>query len=122
MGVLDFIRRKPLFKAVVPELKEYIGKYVRVKDDEGKPHKVKIRTIVGNMGLTLGTDKPRPHFYEINGTYLINMLRFHAQMNGDKSITEEEFIAFENTEFYVEPAKRGDTNEKKSTQSEKEIQ
>jgi hypothetical protein len=80
---------KKLFKAKVPDLSKYIGRKVSI---DGK--KIKIETIVGN--------KAKPAFYEINGEHLIGMLRFHAQMLGDKSITEDQFIAFEKMDHHVE--------------------
>jgi hypothetical protein len=76
-----------------PDLKKYIGKTVEI---DGQP--VLIDTIVGNIW--------RPQFYEINGEHLIGMLRFHAQMLGDKSITEQEFQDFENIDFHVEKVKK----------------
>lgn len=33
---------------------------------------------------------------------MMNILRFHAQILGDTSITEEQFLAFENIEMEVE--------------------
>lgn len=92
-------KRKPLFKARVPNLKEFEGRDVIIK---GK--KIRIKTIVGNLGLTLGRQAKdvRPQYYEINGKHLISMLRFHAQMEGVKDITEEQFQDFEKMEFYAE--------------------
>lgn len=77
------------FKAKVPDLLKYIGKTVLI---DGK--KIVINRIVGNM--------TKKAFYEINGEYLMNMLRFHAQMEGDKSITEEQFKAFEEIKMDIE--------------------
>jgi hypothetical protein len=74
------------FKVEVPDLTKFIGKTVII---EGK--EVVIKTIVGNM-----TQKA---FYEINSEHLVNMLRFHAQMCGDHSITEQQFVDFENMEM-----------------------
>ena len=86
--------KKFKMKAVVPDLKLYIGRIVIIP---GEPRPIMIETIVGNMGLSLGHgERARPMFYEINGKYLINMLRFHAQMCGDHSITEQQFRDFEN--------------------------
>ncbi len=91
-----------LFKAKKPDLGEFIGRTVRIPECvmlDGKPAVlsetvVKIEKIVGN--------KPRPTFYEINGEHLIGMLRFHAQMCGDKSITEQQFLDFENMNIEAE--------------------
>ncbi len=80
---------KKLFKAKVPELKDYIGRTVVI---DGQ--KVKIEKIVGNI--------TKPAFYEINGEHLLGMLRFHAQMTGAKDITEEQFKAFEEMDMEVE--------------------
>ncbi len=82
-------RPKKLFKARTPDLSQYKGRTVFI---EGKP--VVIDTIVGN--------RFKPTFYEINGTHLLGMLRLHAQMCGDKSITEEQFKAFEQMEVEAE--------------------
>lgn len=57
-------------------------------------NKVKIETIVGN--------KFKPAYFEINGTHLIGMLRFFAQMTGAKDITEDQFQKFENMEISAE--------------------
>jgi|SRR6478672_11661113 len=81
-------------KALVPDLKLYIGRAVNIP---GEPNPIIIETIQGNLGLSLGHgERAKPTFYEINGKYLIGMLRFHAQMLGDHSITEEQFRDFEN--------------------------
>ncbi len=88
---------KPLFKFKKPdpkEYKKYIGKTVLIPQDGEEPISVVVETIVGN--------RFQPAFYEINGNYRIGMLRFHAQMNKDTSITEEEFKAFEEIQFEVE--------------------
>lgn len=93
--MLGFLKQKAqfLFAAEVPDLEDYIGRTVVI---DGK--KIKIKTIVGNKGIS---NPKLIYFYEINGEHLINALRFHAQMLGDKSITEEEFLAFENIEYEV---------------------
>jgi hypothetical protein len=80
---------KLLFKAKEPELAKYIGKKVSI---DGK--KIEIKKIVGN--------RFNHTFYEINDEHLIGMLRFHAQMLGDKSITEEQFRAFEQMDIRAE--------------------
>lgn len=90
---------KPLFKAKTPDLKEFIGRTVVI---DGK--KIEIKTLVGNVGMTLGRrpEKVRPQYYEINDKHLISMLRFHAQMEGATDITEEQFKEFEEMEFFAE--------------------
>lgn len=89
---------KLLFKTKAPpDLMKYIGKKVVI---DGK--KVVIQKIVGN--------RFKPAFYEINDDHLIGMLRFHAQMLGDDSITEEQFLAFENMEMTAEKIKKEEMN------------
>lgn len=88
---------KKLFKAVVPDLQKFVGRTVVIND---KP--IVIETLRGNLGMSLGTEKAKPQFYEINGEHLMGMLRFHAQMENDKSITEQQFKDFENIEFEAE--------------------
>lgn len=98
MSLWDAPRK--LFKTSRPvDLEEYIGRKVNIP---GEPEPIRIEHICGNIGLSLGRESPRPTFYEINGKYLIGMLRFHAQMCGDKSITEQQFQDFENIEFTAE--------------------
>lgn len=80
---------KKLFKARVPKIEGYVGRTVVI---DGKP--VKIKRICGN--------KFKPQFYEINGEHLIGMLRFHAQIEGAKDITEEQFKAFEEMDLSAE--------------------
>lgn len=79
--------------ATAPNLKSYVGKTVEI---DGKP--VVIDTIVGNVW--------KPQFLEINGTHLIGMLRFFAQMNGAMDITEEQFKAFEEMDLHAEKAQK----------------
>jgi hypothetical protein len=88
--------------ATPPNLKEYVGRKVEI---DGKT--VVIESIVGNVW--------KPAFYEINGEHMIGMLRFHAQILGDKSITEEQFKAFEEIDYHVEKLDRSKTNLKDLT-------
>lgn len=86
----------------MPDLEDYIGRTVWIP---GHDQPVVIGKIVGNIGMTIGRTRAadiRPQFYEINDKYLISMLRFHAQMTGANDITEDEFRAFEEMEFYAE--------------------
>lgn len=89
---------KLLFKAKAPKenpFQEYIGRMVIIPEFavlNGKrtlisETKVKIQTIQGN--------RFKPKFFEINGEHLIGMLRFYAQMNNAKDLTEDQFLAFE---------------------------
>lgn len=80
-----------LFKATVPNLQKYIGRKVKMPSGQS----IVIQTIVGNRW--------KPQFYEINGEHLLGMLRFHAQMEKDTSITEEQFKQFE--EMVIEAEK-----------------
>jgi hypothetical protein len=100
---MSWFKRKKLFKYEIPELEEYIGRTVEI---DGKP--VKINRIVGNFGKTLGRrpEDQRPQYLEINGEHNISMLRFFAQMNGATDITEEQFKAFEDMQFYSEVAQK----------------
>lgn len=91
------------FKAVAPDLKKYVGQTITIPD----VGRVKIKSIVGN--------RTRPAFYEINGEHLIGMLRFHAQVIGDKSITEEQFLAFESMEMQSEKMPQPTLIDKKGT-------
>lgn len=102
MSLKDWLagrKKKKLFKTQVPDLDKFIGREVKIP---GQILPIVIEHICGNVGLSVGREKPRPQFYEINGKYLIGMLRFHAQMEGDTSITEQEFEDFENMEFESE--------------------
>lgn len=93
MGLFKKMNPKFLFKTgKLPNLKEYVGAVVTIPGDP--PIEVKINRIVGNVF--------KPQFYEINDKHLIGMLRFHAQMVKDTSITEEQFVAFEEMEMEAE--------------------
>ncbi len=89
-------KAKFLFKTgKLPDLTKYVGLKVRIPGKEDIPPQiVVIDKIVGNVW--------KPQFYEINDKHLIGMLRFHAQMVGDKSITEEQFLAFEEMDMSAE--------------------
>lgn len=82
----------------IPDLLEYVGRTVVINRK-----KVKIKTIVGNLGLTLGRrpEDRRPQFAEINGEHRISFLRFFAQMNGEH-YTEEEYKAFDDMQVWAE--------------------
>lgn len=91
-----------LFKAKVPnDLLKYIGRDIIIpefmnidgKKTKVSEQKVRIETIVGN--------RFQPQFYEINGMHLIGMLRFHAQMEKAKDITEDQIEAFEQMQLAV---------------------
>lgn len=107
-GLYKVVSRTPKFQAEVPKLHEYIGRYVTVKG----VGKVMIGSIVGNVGLSLRDDRPRPMFYEINGRYLVSMLRFHAEMEGASDITEEQFRDFENMGVAIERTQEKDLADK----------
>lgn len=84
-----FEKAKLLFKAKKPgDLKKYVGRTVIIPATQtDKAQEVMIETIKGNL--------TKPAFFEINGKYLIGMLRFYAQINKDDSISEAEFKEFE---------------------------
>ena len=89
---MSLFKKDLLFKTTKPpDLRQYIGKTVKINGQ-----KIVIKTICGN--------RFQQAFYEINGDHLIGMLRFHAQMLGDDSITEEQFQAFEKMEMKAERA------------------
>lgn len=90
--------------AKVPDLESYIGRTVVI---DGK--KIKIETVVGNIGMTLGRrpEDQRPQYAEINGQYRLSFLRFFAQMEGE-SYSEEEYAAFENMQVWAERAESED--------------
>ena len=90
---------KKLFKTQGYDLNSYIGRMVLIP---GQSEPIQIETIVPNIGKTIGHKIPEPHYFEINGDHLISMLRFFAQMNGAKDITEDQFKAFEETLFEAE--------------------
>lgn len=75
------------------DLKVYLGK------------RVIIRGVNNNQPLLIESISIchfKPAFYEINGRHLIGVLRFYAQMNNDKSITEQQFRDFEAMETEAE--------------------
>lgn len=80
------------FKTKSTNPTDYIGRTVII---DGKP--VMIETIVGN--------KEKPTFFDINGGLSIGVLRFFCQMNGDRSISEEQFKKHEEMECWVEEKK-----------------
>lgn len=109
---------KFLFKTdKAPDLKTFIGKTVLIPefaDLDGKrvkyaEEKVVIERIVGH--------RFKHAFYEINGKYRIGMLRFHAQMLKDRSITEEQFQQFEEIQGEVERMPKGEENGQKEISS-----
>ncbi len=73
----------------IPEFMEIDGKRTKTGSE-----RVKINHICGN--------KFKENFYEINGTHLIGMLRFHAIMEKAKDITEEQMQQFEEMELGAE--------------------
>lgn len=93
---------KKLFKAKVPDIERYIGCRVTIptfgvldgKRELISQETVTIQHICGN--------RFKQQFYEINGTHLISMLRFHAQMEKAYDITEEQFQQFEEMEVAAE--------------------
>lgn len=96
-----FDRPKKLFGAKKLKddwYKQYIGRTV-VIDGE----KIEIKSIAGN--------KFNVKMAEINGSHLINFLRFFAQMNHVKDISEEEFVLFEQMDVRAyKPPQEGTQN------------
>ncbi len=81
-----FIRKHWLFKAEVPKPEDYIGHHVKIGD-----RVIECERIVGNL--------IHPTKYEITckgKQYLISMLDFHAQMNGE-TVSQAEIDAFDET-------------------------
>lgn len=78
-------------------LDEFIGRSVKVTGDDHKERVVEIEKIMGNLR--------HPHRFEIVAKgehYLISMLEFYGQMNGE-TITKEEIEAFEQMDYLVKP-------------------
>lgn len=76
------LKPKLLFKTQPSYLEDYIGRTV----------------VIDKVIHKIETIKPRfqnPKYFNINGNNPISALRFFAQMNGDKSITEDQFRKFE---------------------------
>lgn len=81
---------------------QYIGRMVKVRDDNGEELVVEIERITGNL--------VRPWMFQIdvgNKSYVINMLDFYAQMNGEK-VSQQEILDFELAfrETYVKKDKK----------------
>lgn len=94
------ILKKSWFNVPIPEnMNQFVGRFVKVRDDE-PPYQeriVEIERIVGNM--------PDPKRFEIESkgkSYLISMLDFFAQMNGEK-VSAEDIAFFEDMAFEVRP-------------------
>jgi hypothetical protein len=88
------LKPKLLFKTAPSCPEDYIGRNVVI---DGVIHKIE-------------TIKPRfqnPKYFNINGNNPISLLRFFAQMNGDRSITEDQFLKFEAMD--VDAVKNEDT-------------
>lgn len=79
---LGWSKPKNLFTYEIPNTEEFIGLTVTIGNE-----RVKIKKIEGM--------KFQPKFYLINNKYEMNILRFFAQMNHCKDITEQQFRDFE---------------------------
>lgn len=76
-------------------IRRYIGKMVKVIDDNHKERVVEIQDIKGNLR------HPTKFQIDSNGqNYLISMLDFYAQMNGEY-IPREVIEEFDRTQFIV---------------------
>ena len=83
------------------DLKEYAGRFVRVKKDSGEPIVVEIEEVLGSLA--------RPTKLQVNAkgvSYLISALDFYAQMNGE-SVSDEEIELFDQTTFDISRPNRG---------------
>lgn len=90
------IGKKFWFEVPKPtDLKEYVGRFVRVKDDAGKPVVIEIERVVGSLAHTT-----RFQIDSKGKSYTISMLDFYAQMNGEK-VSDEEIDLFEQTTFEI---------------------
>lgn len=112
------MKMQKLFKASVPDLEKFKGRKVRIptfiKDEKGQnvllcEETIEIKHICGN--------RFKHNYYEINGNFLISMLRFHAQMERAKDITEEQFQAFEAMEVYSRKSDEKDSHQDGSKES-----
>jgi len=81
-------------KVEVPNLKDYIGRSVKVVGDDHKERVVEIEHLVGSLAY--------PHKLQINGKYLISMLDFFGQMMGEK-FSDEHIRLFNETVFDIRP-------------------
>lgn len=97
---MSFFTPKKFWWAVpVPEMGKYIGRFVSVTGDDHITKVVEIEKIYGNL-----THK---HMFEVHAkdkAYLISMLDFFAQMNGEP-VSQQEIEAFNDTVFTVVPRK-----------------
>lgn len=91
---MGFFDRPSKTKVTAPNLKKYKGESVLIDGE-----RVFIKSIVGN--------KTKPGFYEINGKYLINMLRLHAQLENEE-YDDEDYEFFETLECEIEQVKKQD--------------
>ncbi len=97
MPNLFHIGKKFWFRVDAPtDLKEYIGRTVRVETEKGVFKLVEIKEVLGSLvhqtKLQIETEK--------DGSCLISALDFFAQMNGEK-VSREEIEAFDETSMHV---------------------
>lgn len=104
-------QKRSVLKLKVPDLEKYIGCTVEI---DGK--KIKIETVVGNVGMTLGRrpEDQRPQYAEINGKYRLSFLRLFAQMNNE-TYTDEEYETFEQMQVWAEASRDDEPENYKKT-------
>lgn len=81
------------------DINQHVGKFVKVLDDNKKEHVVEIEKIMGNL-----RHSTKFEIVSKGKHYLISMLDFYAQINGE-SITPEEIALFDETMFEVQDNK-----------------
>lgn len=77
------------------QMESYVGRFVRVKDDDGNDVVVEIEKIVGNI-----VKVTKFEIISKGKHYLISMLDFFAQINGEY-VSPEEIALFDETSFNV---------------------
>lgn len=92
-------RRPTTFRydVTVPDLPIYIGRSVKVKDDDGKEHVVEIERLTGCVAEK---HKTKLQVDANEKSYVISALDFFAQMNGE-SVTAEEIALFDETALEI---------------------
>lgn len=96
---MAWIKKKFWFDVPKPaDLKEYIGRHIKVRGDDGMERIIEIEQIMGSF--------VHPTKFEVVAKeihYLISMLEFYAQLNGE-TVTPEEIAFFDSMSFEVQEA------------------
>lgn len=94
---MAWIKKKFWFDVPKPtDLKEYVGRHCKVRDDDGLERIVEIERIFGSLVY--------PTKFEVvshGKHYLISMLEFFAQMNGE-TVSAEDVAFFDSMAFEVQ--------------------